>query len=85
MSITVEKFTEIQNRVREAQKRKDRAAGVLSQIKKQLNTTHGCSTLAEAKALLKKKKVSLQKKEEELERAEEEFNQKYKDVLGNLV
>jgi len=50
----VERYQELVERIEKAKRLQSEAKGSLKQIKERLKESHGCDTLKEAKALLKK-------------------------------
>jgi len=56
----VERYQELVERVEKAKRLQSEAKGSLKQIKERLMESHGCSTLKEAKVLLKKVEDNLE-------------------------
>jgi hypothetical protein len=71
MAISVEEFDNLKRRVEKLQSERDKAAGVLEQLKEQLKKEFGLSSIKEAKALLREL-------EHEREEAEKQFNKDLK-------
>lgn len=74
-----DKYLELKKQVDAAQKKADKAQGAYDQIKKQLKSEFGCSSIVEAEKLLKK----LNKQEKELGKEFDDAYQRYTKEWDN--
>ena len=78
---TTKKFINLQTKVTKAQEEASKATGALDQIMQRLKDEFDCSTIEEAKNLLKKLEKKSEKEEKEFETALEKFENEWKEQL----
>lgn len=81
MSIDLKRYNALQSRVEDLQRDADKAAGVLEQLKKELQEEFGCSTLKRAKRLLAEYEDQEQEMEREFAEALATFEAEFGEVL----
>ena len=80
--MSVEDFLALKSRVEEAQQEADKATGALEETMRRLKSSHGFTTLAEAKKGLAKLEHALVEKEKEYRKQERLFEKQWEEMLG---
>jgi len=80
--MNLERYKHLERVVKAQQRKADKAAGVLEQLKKELLAEFGCRSLAEAKAMLDKLERQEKKAEAAFSVALAEFEKEYGHLLG---
>ena len=81
MTIDLEQYQEMKDKIDKLQRDKDRAEGALSEMMKELNDKYECTTIEEAEQLALQLKREARQLEKDYEEAMEQFQAKWKGVL----
>ena len=81
MPIDLKKYQQLKDKVDQAQRQADKAAGALDQLMQQLKKEFDCDSLEEAEKLKTKLQKEEVKKEKEFTDALEEFERQWGDKL----
>lgn len=74
-------YLQLKERVESLQRKADKAAGALEQIKERIRSEFGAKTLQEAKQLLEKMEEQEEQLEKKLAKATKEFESKWNDRI----
>lgn len=77
----LDKYLSLRKRVEAAQREADEAEGAIKEVTKQIKNEFGCSTLNEAKKLLKQKQKQEVSAKKAFDDAVEEFEENWSDEL----
>lgn len=81
MAVTLKQIQVLQDKIKDLTAEKDRAKGREETLMEQLKKDFKCTTLAQAKKLLKKRKKKLATMEEEMDRAYKDFLEEHEELL----
>ena len=83
MSVKLKEYNDLKDRLDKAQKKADQATGALKELKKQLKEKFDCSSLNEARTLLKKLEKQKSGLQTKFDDAVEAFEEKWDAQLDD--